>query len=81
MTLALPGVFLEHQFEAKQIQIVQKNATIFIDGNHLFRDEFTNQVILPNELQLTKTPPIFQNRNHFGVNFKKRWVLKLCKQF
>ena len=55
-TSALPGVFLVHHYEAKQIQIVIKKCHKSTDGNHLFGGEFTNQVILSNfEQQLNKT--------------------------
>ena len=46
--LVLPGIFLVHHYEAKQIQIVIKKCHKSTDGNHLFGGEFTNQVILSN---------------------------------
>ena len=53
-TSALPGVFWCPQFEAKLIQIVQKNATITRNGNHSFCEKVINRVILSNEKQLNK---------------------------
>ena len=47
-------------FETKQIQIVQKNATIPTDESNLFGDKYTNRVILLNFEQQVKAPPLFQ---------------------
>ena len=64
------------QFEAKQSKIVQKNATISNNGNHLLGDELTDMVILPNKQQLNKNSSYISKLEPFSQKFQEILVYK-----
>ena len=59
------------QFEAKQNRIVQKNATIHIDRNHLFGDEVANPVILQNFEQQLKNSSYISKLEPFSQKLQE----------
>ena len=64
------------QFEAKQIQIVQKKATIIRNRNHPFREKVVNMEILPNEQQLNKNSSYISKLEPLSQKFQEILVYK-----